>query len=89
MSEPEWEPSCRAPSEGSGPGVGLLFVSLSPLPPTRAGVVRGNQSRTLSVLSHSAQKVGYFLKSVMAFFFHEKKVSPLPLGTFFLQFKKR
>lgn len=60
-------------------------MSLSP-PPTTGARVHLNQSKTLS---HSAQKVGYFLKPVMAFFLHEKKVSPHPLGNFFLQFKKR
>lgn len=63
-------------------------MSFSPPPPTGARV-HLNQSKTRIGLSHSAQKVGYFLKPVMAFFLHEKKVSPHPLGNFFLQFKKR
>jgi hypothetical protein len=35
------------------------------------------------------RKLVAFLKLAVAFFFHEKTVSPLPLGNFFLQFKKR
>lgn len=83
MSESEWQTPPKTTAFGWD-----YCVFLSPLTPTSARV-HLNQRKTPRVLSHSAQKVGYFLKPVMAFFFHEKKVSPLPLGNFFLQFKKR
>lgn len=72
--------------------IGMPFVSPTPAPLPTGARVHVNQSRTPGVLSHSAQKVGYFLKPVAAFFFHEKKVSlptPTPWEFLFTVQKKK
>lgn len=66
----------------------MLDVSLTPTPHWCQGASKSKQNSGAVFLT-VLRKVGYFLKPVMAFFLHEKKVSPHPLGNSFLQFKKR